>query len=276
MSALLKTLGSKAGPFRRAGRPIYRLFRRFVSKRPVRYLVDGMELKLLPAYGLPSGLPDNEIVSLDQAMRTAYTEAILPGDIVLDVGAFIGVYTLLAALRTGERGHVFSFEPSPDACNILRRHVHINGLGRRVTIMPCAVGERDAQCTFYVDKTLSGINSMNSLSSAALTHNGDNPYQPQAIETAMIRLDTFLAERKIAPAVIKIDVEGAELQVLEGLGEWLSRKVTILVEMHPYAWPSMGASEWDLLKLARRYGRQFYSLDGRVMESLAYGPVRLA
>ncbi|HEV7588593.1 MAG TPA: FkbM family methyltransferase [Longimicrobium sp.] len=126
-------------------------------------------------------------------------ETIRPGDTVLDVGAHVGYYTVLSAVLAGPAGAVWSFEPNPRNAGFLRRHAEINGL-RRVRVEQAAVS--DAEGTAHFDfGTGSGTGH--------LANDG-------AIQVRTLRLDDFCTVHGIIPRAVKIDVEGAELAVLEG------------------------------------------------------------
>ncbi|HEX8433225.1 MAG TPA: FkbM family methyltransferase [Longimicrobium sp.] len=129
-----------------------------------------------------------------------------PGHTVLDVGAHVGYYTLLSAVLAGPGGAVWSFEPNPRNARFLRSHAEINGL-RAVRVTEAAVAASDGTARFDFG---SGSGT------GHLATAGE-------IEVRTVRLDGFCAENGIAPAVIKIDVEGAETDVLEGARDTLAR-----------------------------------------------------
>lgn len=78
--------------------------------------------------------------------RALFCAAIRPGNVVLDVGANVGIYTLLAAKR-GAR--VFAIEADPRNVEVLRHHVHLNGFDDRVTIFPIAAGDKEGPVTLF-------------------------------------------------------------------------------------------------------------------------------
>lgn len=250
--------------FRWLGRPFYRPFVHFVRERPIYLNVSGEKLRLFPRFK-NFVVQYDEFSRMDAEMRRAYTDAIRPGDTVLDVGAFVGVYTVLAGFKSGPNGHVYAFEPTPATRRLLEKHITLNRVKKQVTVIPSAIGDICGQCVFYVDQTLEEVNSMNALTREALTHLGDNGFQPRPIEVPITRLDAFISSNGITPNVIKIDVEGAEYRVLLGMGHWLASVPNIFVEMHPYAWASFGHHEQDLFELVEHHGRHFLSLDGTLL-----------
>ncbi|HEX2079709.1 MAG TPA: FkbM family methyltransferase [Longimicrobium sp.] len=135
-----------------------------------------------------------------------FQQHIRPGATVLDVGAHVGYYTLLAAVLAGESGRVHAFEPNPQNADFLRRHVRINALGN-VRVEQAAVSDQAGTARFDFG-TGSGTGH--------LAAGG-------ALEVRTIRLDDYCAEHALAPAAVKIDVEGAEVSVLEGARQMLER-----------------------------------------------------
>lgn len=132
------------------------------------------------------------------------TEKLLPrvlgdGGVFVDVGANIGYFTKLASELVGARGKVLAFEPMPSALRLLR--MNTAGLSN-VIVYPVALSDRTGSATFYVRKK--GDTS-------SLSPDGDATPVPVTVAT----LDEQLAgERRID--VMKIDVEGSELEVLRG------------------------------------------------------------
>jgi FkbM family methyltransferase len=140
-----------------------------------------------------------------------FQEHIRPGATVLDVGAHVGYYTVLAAVLAGESGRVHAFEPNPANAEFLRRHVRINALGN-VRVEQAAVSDRAGTARFDFG-TGSGTG-----------HLAD----AGALEVRTLRLDDHCAEHALAPTAIKIDVEGAETAVLAGGRATLGRHRPVL------------------------------------------------
>lgn len=122
-----------------------------------------------------------------------------PGDTLLDVGAHVGYYTLLSAVLVGEKGRVFAFEPNPRNHSFLQRHMALNGCDN-VHIEQAAVSDANGVARFEFG------------TGTGTGHLADNG----TVEVRTVRLDDFCTARSIAPDAIKIDVEGAELAVLNG------------------------------------------------------------
>lgn len=147
--------------------------------------------------------------------RELFCSAVVPGRVVLDVGANIGVYTLLAAKR-GAR--VFAVEGDPKNAARLRHHIEINGFGDRVTVIEAAVADRSGTVTMYRNPINCG---------------GSNCFEGQDPVAVPCRTIDSL---DLPPVdVCKMDIEGSELAALEGMADTLSRspKLQLLIEHNP-------------------------------------------
>lgn len=135
-------------------------------------------------------------------------DAIRPGATVFDVGANAGFYTLAFSRRVGERGRVFAFEPFAENVVNLRHHLERNRV-QNCVVVQCALSSGEAFSGFRPGPS----NSMGALSSEA----------PQLqIPTASI--DRLIADGIVAePQVVKMDVEGAEAEVLAGATKLLAQ-----------------------------------------------------
>jgi FkbM family methyltransferase len=198
-------------------------------------------LDRLPGDHLVSQMPGGERVRLSARYRhlswnpveyTAFRAVVRPGATVLDVGANVGAYTLMFAAWVGDEGRVFAFEPAPEALAGLRTHVALNGFSSRVDIVEAAVSSSAGRAPFAVHRS----GGASSLSVNAVDH-------PLMLSVPTETIDGFCAARGIQPEVIKIDVEGAELDVLIGARRTLARAgVEAFVEMHPSVWAVSGVT----------------------------------
>jgi FkbM family methyltransferase len=175
---------------------------------------------------------DGEPALLDFLRRT-----IKPGDIVLDVGAFLGVYAILAARRAGLGGSVVAFEPTPSSAAIARRHFAYNGLSDRIMLVQAAVSDRTGRAVLheYAEPYV------NSLAAAA-----DTAAPPSHREVATVTIDDVCRSRGIVPSLIRMDVQGAEIHALRGARETIRAaggRLMIVAEMHPQCWPAFGIDE---------------------------------
>lgn len=135
-----------------------------------------------------------------------FEQLLSPGGVVLDVGANVGYYTLLASVLVGDGGAVHAFEPEPRNAEFLRHHLRVNR-ARNVTVQQAAVSDREGTARFEFG------------SGSGTGHLGESG----TLEVRTLRLDDYCAEHRIVPTAIKIDVEGAEMSVLVGARETLIR-----------------------------------------------------
>lgn len=144
----------------------------------------------------------------------ALRRLVAPGMTVCDIGANAGFYTLGLSRLVGEQGRVLAFEPLSRNIQKIRRHLTLNRVAN-VTLSDCALSDLTGTLRFSEgDSDFTGRIS---------PEVGD-------IEVQSIRLDQFLEERSLPdPALLKIDVEGAEARVLEGAKELMLRAHPVLV-----------------------------------------------
>jgi FkbM family methyltransferase len=142
------------------------------------------------------------------------------GDVFYDVGANVGIYTIPAALRVGDRGCVFAFEPHLGNAYSLLDNIRANGLERRVTVVSSALHEAVGFFEFrYRDL---GVGSSMSQLESSVDAFGEE-FVPDATELKFATTVDELVRSgaTAAPAVVKIDVDGNELQVLRGMSDLL-------------------------------------------------------
>lgn len=140
----------------------------------------------------------------DQTAR--FIQHVRPKDVVYDIGASVGYYTVLSSLLVGIRGRTLAFEPSPRCAAYLRQHVRINSLGN-TTVFQAALGSREGTAGFAPGR---------GLGNGRLAEGGS-----QTVDVH--RLDNVVARERRKPTHLRIDVEGDELQVLKGAQETLHR-----------------------------------------------------
>ena len=154
---------------------------------------------------------------------------IRPGMTVVDVGAHTGYYTILFAKRVGPTGRVLAIEPEKRALTFLHRNVEMNGYDN-VTVLPIALSNRVAGVAelddaFYVPD------------------DGTAPPEDQSDAAAAVFDDLVESLELQRLDLVKIDVEGAELHVLEGMTRSLANWAPdILLEVHPSRMANCGRS----------------------------------
>jgi FkbM family methyltransferase len=162
----------------------------------------------------------------EPAKVAALQRLLKPGMTFVDAGCNKGDFALIAARVMGGRGRVLAFEPEPDNCRWIRASIELNGY-ETITLFELALSETEGRVPLYLGKW-SGWHSIVPRR---------RPRRPQkSIDVETRTLDSVLAETGDPHVdVLKVDVEGAELQLLHGAERTLAdgRLVAMLVELHP-------------------------------------------
>jgi len=186
----------------------------------------------------------------EPGLRRLLERVVEPGMIFLDVGAHLGLNTLAAARHVGKSGRVFAFEPTPVTYELLCRTLRLNGLEDCVVARCAAAGRENAGRLLYV----SNISSHNSLYPLPGVETG--------VEVNVVRLDnTLQAGQRID--VAKIDVEGAELDVLAGMTRIIEENpgILIIAEYGPSHLVRTGTAPEDWLSTFSSQGFQGYVIE---------------
>ena len=153
-----------------------------------------------------------------------------PGDIVYDIGASIGTHTIFLAKRLGEYGRVIAFEPEKQSYERLQSNIELNHLNN-ITVFQVALGEEEGEGVLHESEGLGTYSLM-------VPYNEAKENTESSVK--IIRGDLL---RKIEnlpiPKVVKIDVEGYEYSVIQGLRETFSQNSCKVVccEIHPKLLP---------------------------------------
>jgi FkbM family methyltransferase len=161
------------------------------------------------------------------------------GDVFLDVGANVGYFSLLASGNVGKEGKVIAFEPEKQNYNLLLQNILLNNY-KNIEAIRQAIGDHSGISTLHINPLNRGGNSLLPFTEY---HTAGHFYSKKSIEekyahnleqeVPLQTLDSFLAERGLPHiAMLKIDVEGFEASVVEGMQETLSKKLIkyILIE----------------------------------------------
>jgi len=177
-------------------------------------------------------------------MQTAIAKNLKPGSVFYDIGANAGFFGLIASKLMGEQGEVYCFDPVPENVAYIRDLFSINELNQG-TVIEMAVGCKSGIIKFKNNGRLE------TRKIADLTNTN-------CIDVSIISLDDFICNHR-PPNLIKVDVEGAETDVIEGAAKMLSSgyRPTWIIELHS------NENAYKAYKLLSQYGYSFYSLSGK-------------
>jgi FkbM family methyltransferase len=160
-----------------------------------------------PAYILGASEPE---------VQATLVDALSPGSVLYDIGANIGFFTIIAARVVGVEGHVVAFEPQPRARHTLERNIDRNRF-KNVSVVPQAVGASRGHAHLTVD----------GMRGHATAHLADHGHLVK-----VVAIDNVVGGLR-PPDVVKIDVEGTEVDVLLGLHETIRRYAPLIIcEIH--------------------------------------------
>jgi FkbM family methyltransferase len=173
-----------------------------------------------------------------------------PGDVVVDLGANVGLFTLAAARAVGAGGHVHALEPAPDLVGALRVLAKLNQIAGVVTIHPVAAGAQEGSAELFLAST-SGHNSLFAEDSGL-----------PSTKVRVAPLDALIAPGT-AVSFVKMDVEGAELQALAGMKRVIADNpgLAILAEFSPGIIRRSGGTPLGWIDAVRAMGLKILEID---------------
>jgi FkbM family methyltransferase len=195
----------------------------------------------------------------------SFLRALHLGDVVWDVGANIGLYTILAGKKVGSRGQVIAWEPNPATFQLLEKHVRANGLQARSRAIQGAINDgATPEVLFRLDAEAP---------SSQITMNAQTPAEEVIVVPAR-SLDAWCEELAQKPRVLKIDVEGAEVLVLRGARRLLSGELgprpNMLVAVHPQFCGDFGYSAGEVEQVAQQFDYLPFDLQGQSTRPIDY------
>ncbi|MFI4957140.1 MAG: FkbM family methyltransferase [Gammaproteobacteria bacterium] len=175
----------------------------------------------------------------EKGTRLVIERVLRPGDVFVDVGAHLGIHTLAAARAMQRCGKIIALEPCESTCNFLRRTVHMNGLADITEIQQAAISNVTGELPFYL--------AMGSPQHSLYSF-GSSGFSNDSVMVNAWKLDDILLNQPVIN-LIKIDVEGAETDVIEGAALTLQRfpDIALIVEFGPTHLKRVGSKttqEW--------------------------------
>lgn len=189
--------------------------------------------------------------STDATETEVIKKIVQKDDIVLDIGACMGYYTLIFAKLVGPQGKVFAFEPEIKNFAILRKNVEKSNY-QNVTLINKAVSCKTEKTKLYL--------SDYHLADHRIYDSRDNR---KFIEIEAIRLDEYFKNYNSKINFIKMDVQGSEERVIQGMLTLLQRnkKIKCLMEFWPAGLEKSGTNPQKFVNLLRENGFQIYELN---------------
>lgn len=181
------------------------------------------------------------------------------GDIVLDIGAHIGYYTLILAKLVGEQGKVYAFEADPANFALLKKNVEVNGY-KNVILEQKAVSNLPGKVKLYLGKERSAHHSIHK-----------NKYSGEDyVFVESIGLDDYFKDISINFA--KIDIEGGEFEALKGMPLLLKRSkdLKIITEMVPIFLEQIKITPQQFVEFIQDQGFKIYSLGEESQETVPF------
>jgi FkbM family methyltransferase len=224
------------------------LTRNLVGEDVILVKVHGHKMYVNATFGLT--LLSTGTYQSEKFMTSLFTKMITEGTTVVDVGAYVGYYMLLAARAVGDAGKIFCFEPEPFNYALLLRNIDANNFGNVVPVRK-AVTDHTGTIKLFMAVDPSGHSTV-----------CDNPNQT-AIPVDCTTLDDFFLNKEHPIHVIKIDVEGAEMAVIQGMKKIIAKnqQLSIFTEFSPEALEKAGCVPIDYLKEFTNCGFDVFLID---------------
>lgn len=167
------------------------------------------------------------------------------GDVVVDVGANIGYYTILLADKVGKKGKVYAFEPDSTNFEILEKNIKANGL-KNVVAVKAAVGSRDGKLKLYKSSENFGDHKL---------------YGEEKVkeEVKIIKLDNFVKEKI---DLVKIDTQGWEPEVIDGAKNLIEKwKPIMFMEYSPASYKIAKLDGKKMMEWLKNIYKKFFWID---------------
>lgn len=187
--------------------------------------------------------------------KRVYLSFVARGNTVLDVGANVGAHTVFLSHLVGKQGRVLAFEPLPTNIDALRETVRRRARRTNISIVPVAVGN-PALREEIVTLMIPGGDATQASLALQTTGSWERKERVREVGVPLISLDAFEDVQSLRQIdLIKIDVEGGELDVLRGASQTISRHLPLIYcEAYDKWQGSFGYGPSDLISFARALG----------------------
>ena len=206
-------------------RPYLALLRN-AGREGLRVRVGGFDMRVDPLFATQNW------ESVERDAYRAFAAMVRPGDVVFDIGAHIGTYSVIASRLVGPAGRVVAYEPVEFTRGYLERHLEWNAATSNTMVRPLCCADRLGTARFHFRPgEAEGMNGLVPVPGF------------EACEVQLTTVDREAQSLELTPGVLKIDVEGAELAVLRGSEQVLrTAGPRIALSLHPQALARQGSS----------------------------------
>ncbi len=179
-----------------------------------------------------------------------FLKTVKQGDVVVDVGANVGYYTLIAGKLVGDSGKVYAFEPDPVAFGLLQRNVALNGLNN-VVLEQKAVSNKAGSIRLFLSEENKGDHR--------IFESGE---ERRSIPIEAVALDDYFQGDTRKIDFVKVDTQGAEAAIIDGMEQLIreNEQITLVVEFWPHALKQFGRDSDEFLAKLESFAFHFFSL----------------
>ena len=195
--------------------------------------------------------------SFESDTRLLVESSLGPGMTMLDLGAHVGYFSLIAARCVGSSGRVYAFEPQPEVYDILVKNIEANGFQSTIRPVRKAISNATGAAALLLGRE-------DSVEASFYHVPGASSSEKVVVETTT--LDAFLAAEEWRRVhLMKMDIEGAEKAALEGMWELAKRNLTLklIMEFAPHPQAAAGVTPEELFERLLALGfRKFRVIEG--------------
>ena len=227
------------------------IFSRMFHKLGGFALADGSGAYLFDVEGHKMHIPTENIgcgmAPFEPETTAVFVSLITDGDVVVDLGAHVGYYALLAARRVGPEGRVFAFEPHPDNFRLLVKNIESNFYSNVIPVQK-AVSNETGEAELFLGGT----------TTHSLFRKSENSNKSVLVQTTSLDEYFQTIEQRLRSRIklIKMDIEGAELQAMLGMRQIISEnaEIAIISEFEPENLKASGCEPSEFIVYLKEQG----------------------